>query len=880
MTAWTFDFRDDTVPADQRRARLGGKGAGLVEMTRLGIPVPPGFTITTDACIWFFAHGRTWPDGLADQLGNAIGELERTAGRGFGDVKSPLLVSVRSGSPVSMPGMMETVLNIGLNDATVEGLADQSGNAWFAWDAYRRLVLMFGDVVREISWALLQRAESTVLAGREVDDLSVDELKALVRKLLAVHAEHGTPFPQDPREQLDLAIDAVFKSYHSAKARYYRATQGIPDDTGTAVNVQAMVFGNMGEGSGTGVAFTRNPKTGASGLFGEWLPNAQGEDVVAGTRTPQPINEAGKAESEGVTLEDAMPEAYAELLRLRDVLESHYGDMQDIEFTIEAGRLWLLQTRSGKRTGRAAVQIVVDMVSEGRINREAALSRVDPRALETMLRPVIAPDAQRTVIARGLPASPGAASGKVVFTSQEAHEASERSEATLLVRVETSPEDIQGMTLSQGILTARGGQTSHAAVVARGMGKPCIVGCNGLQVDMARQLFYVGDTVVRKGDWITIDGGSGEVLLGKVPMLEPEADGGAMATLLAWADDVATMQVRANADTGADAARARQLGAVGIGLCRTEHMFFQDAALAAMRRMLVAEDPKSRQIALREVLPLQREMFADIFRAMDGLPVTIRLLDPPLHEFLPRREEEIAEVAHQLGFSPERLRARLAELDEANPMLGHRGVRLGITMPEVYITQVRAIFEAACMLARIGVDVRPEVMIPLVAMPEELARVRTLVEEVATKVQAEFGQHVPYTVGTMIELPRAVLLAETIARHADFFSFGTNDLTQMTYGFSRDDMGRFFPEYQRTGLLKDSPLATFDVEGVGQLVAMGVERGRKGNPALKLGVCGEHGGDPVGIGFFHKVGLHYVSCSPYRVPVARLAAAHAAIGLL
>ncbi len=880
MTAWTFDFRDDAVPADQRRARLGGKGAGLVEMTRLGIPVPPGFTITTDACIWFFAHGRSWPEGLADQLGKSIEELERTAGRGFGDVRSPLLVSVRSGSPVSMPGMMETVLNIGLNDATVEGLAEQSGNAWFAWDAYRRLVLMFGDVVREISWALLQRAESTVLAGREVDDLSVDELKVLVRKLLAVHAEHGAPFPQNPREQLDLAIDAVFKSYHSAKARYYRATQGIPDDTGTAVNVQAMVFGNMGEGSGTGVAFTRNPKTGASGLFGEWLPNAQGEDVVAGTRTPQPINEAGKAESEGVTLEDAMPEAYAELLRLRDVLESHYGDMQDIEFTIEAGRLWLLQTRSGKRTGRAAVQIVVDMVSEGRISREAALSRVDPKALETMLRPVIAPDAQRTVIARGLPASPGAASGKVVFTSQEAHEASERSEATLLVRVETSPEDIQGMTLSQGILTARGGQTSHAAVVARGMGKPCIVGCNGLQVDMARQLFYVGDTVVRKGDWITIDGGSGEVLLGKVPMLEPEADGGSMATLLSWADDVATMQVRANADTGADAARARQLGAVGIGLCRTEHMFFQDAALAAMRRMLVAEDPKSRQIALREVLPLQREMFADIFRAMDGLPVTIRLLDPPLHEFLPRREDEIAEVAHQLGFSPERLRARLAELDEANPMLGHRGVRLGITMPEVYITQVRAIFEAACMLTQNGVDVRPEVMIPLVAMPEELARVRTLVEEVATKVQAEFGQRVPYTVGTMIELPRAVLLAETIARHADFFSFGTNDLTQMTYGFSRDDMGRFFPEYQRTGLLKDSPLATFDVEGVGQLVAMGVERGRLGNPALKLGVCGEHGGDPVGIGFFHKVGLHYVSCSPYRVPVARLAAAHAAIGLL
>jgi pyruvate,orthophosphate dikinase len=876
---WTYAFDDENPPAaEERRALLGGKGAGLMEMVRLGLPVPPGYTITTRACTWFFGHDGSWPEGLAGEVEAQVAALEAKLERALGSTDAPLLVSVRSGAPVSMPGMMDTVLNLGLNRETVAALAASTGNARFAWDAYRRFIQMFGDVVLDIPWTLFAQAEERVVQGRKLADLTAEELQTVVDALEAVVSDHGGAFPQDPREQLRLAIDAVFRSYDSHRARYYRSTNNIPDDLGTAVNVQAMVFGNMGEGSGTGVAFTRNPKTGDRGLFGEWLPDAQGEDVVAGIRTPLPLNKA--SDRPGHTLEEALPEAYAELVRVQALLETHFRDMQDIEFTIESGQLYMLQTRTGKRTGRAAVQIVVDLVEEGVIDREEALRRVDPRELEMILRPVISPDAKRNVIAKGLDASPGAACGKVVFTSADVVEHSDRDVPTVLVRVETSPEDIQGMTVAKGVLTSRGGQTSHAAVVARGMGKPCVVGCTDIHVDLSRELFYAGDFVVRKGDWITLDGSTGEVMEGKVEMLAPQTDSGAMATLLSWADEVARLRVRANADTGTDATRARQLGAVGIGLCRTEHMFFQPDALRAMREMIIAEDERSRQRALQRILPIQREMFKDLFTAMDGLPVTIRLLDPPLHEFLPDRHEDISDVAQQLHISTDRLSQRLEDLSEANPMLGHRGVRVGVTTPDVYRTQVRAIFEAASELSREGVRVLPEVMIPLVAMPAELERMRDLVVETAEKVVAEYGAKVRYSVGTMIELPRAALLARSIAEHADFFSFGTNDLTQMTYGFSRDDMGKFFADYQREGLLANSPLSVFDVEGVGQLVQLGTDNGRAGNAGLKVGVCGEHGGDPVGVGFFHRIGLDYVSCSPYRVPVARLAAAHAALGVL
>lgn len=879
MDRWIFAFNDRALPApEQRRPLLGGKGAGLVEMTELGLPVPSGFTITCAACTWFFSHEEQWPEGLDTQLDAAVASLEAETGKAFGDASDPLLVSVRSGAPVSMPGMMDTVLNLGLNDQTVRALAARSGNARFAWDSYRRFVQMFGDVVLNIHYTHFSRAELAFLGDRKMEELGATELEMLTGKLKQVLEEQGHAFPQDPREQLALAISAVFRSYNSHRARYYRRTQGIPDNTGTAVNVQAMVFGNRGEGSGTGVAFTRDPKTGRDGIFGEWLPDAQGEDVVAGIRTPLPLNEG--SDRDGATLERTMPDVYTELLRVKDLLEGHYTDMQDIEFTIEDGKLFLLQTRRGKRTGQAAVQIVVDLERDGVIDRREALTRVDPRELEMVLRPVIAPNATRTVIAKGLDASPGAACGRVVFESSDVKEHHDRDEPTILVRVETSPEDIQGMTLAEGILTARGGQTSHAAVVARGMGKPCVVGCSGIQVDTRRELFYAGDFVVRKGDWVTLDGATGEVMKGQVEMLAPQTDSGSMSTLLEWADAEARLTVRANADTGTDAAKARQLGARGIGLCRTEHMFFQQDALRAMRRMILAEDPRSRQRALNEILPIQRAMFVDLFQAMDGLPVTIRLLDPPLHEFLPDRHEDVSAVAQELGVQPEKLRGRLDELGEANPMLGHRGVRVGVTAPEVYRTQVRAIFEAACDVVKAGGTVVPEVMIPLVGLPEELERMRQLTVEVAEGVLAEHGVELEYLVGTMIELPRAALLAGAIAQHADFFSFGTNDLTQMTYGLSRDDMGKFFPDYQREGLFADSPLAVFDTEGVGQLVEMGTTRGKASRPTLKVGVCGEHGGDPTGVAFFHANGLDYVSCSPYRVPVARLAAAHAALGIL
>jgi len=876
---WTYFFGKGAAEGDgSMKPILGGKGAGLAEMTHLGLPVPAGFTVTTEACSWFFSHDRAWPETLASQVEAAVGRLERETGKRFGDSSEPLLVSVRSGAAVSMPGMMDTVLNLGLNDDTVQALAERSGNPAFAWDSYRRFVQMFGDVVLGIHYTRFSKAQEAFCDGEQVCDLDASQLEALTGVLKDVIGQAGHDFPQEPKEQLRLAIDAVFTSYNSHRARYYRKTQRIPDTAGTAVNVQAMVFGNMGKGSATGVAFTRNPKDGAPGLFGEWLPNAQGEDVVAGLRTPLPINLLSNRE--GDTLEAMMPAAYAELEDVQRRLETHFGDMQDIEFTIEQETLYLLQTRTGQRTAQAAVKIVVDMVEEGLIDVDEGLKRIEPAQLELVLRPVIAPDARRRVIAKGLDASPGAACGRVVFHSRDCQEFYERDEPTILVRNETSPEDIQGMTVAVGVLTARGGQTSHAAVVARGMGTPCVVGCSEIQVDYSRNLFYGGDTVVRKGDWVTLDGGTGEVMEGQVEMLAPQADGGAMNVLLGWADERARLTVRTNADSGPDATRARELGAQGIGLCRTEHMFFQPEALRAIRRMILADDPHSRQLALNDILPMQRDMFREIFLAMEGLPVTIRLLDPPLHEFLPTREEDISAVADELGVRLEALQSRLEQLEESNPMLGHRGVRLGVTTPEVYRTQVRAIFEACCQLRKEGRDVLPEIMIPLVALPEELERCRDEVVTVAEAVIAEHGQPLDYAIGTMIELPRAALLAHKIAVHADFFSFGTNDLTQMTYGLSRDDMGKFFPAYQREGLMPDSPLAQFDIEGVGQLVEMGTLRGRQTKPHLKVGICGEHGGDPVGVGFFHRIGLDYVSCSPYRVPVARLAAAHAAMGLL
>jgi pyruvate,orthophosphate dikinase len=858
---------------------LGGKGVGLAEMCNLGLPVPPGFTITTPACVHFFQHEENWPETLWEESIEGLKYVEEMTGKKFGDPENPLLVSVRSGAPVSMPGMMDTVLNLGLNDSTVAGLAKRSGNERFAWDSYRRFITMFGDVVLGIHYTRFARVLDEVRQGREESELTVDDLKLLVGKLKEVIEEGHGSFPEHPEDQLRLAINAVFRSFNTPRARYYRKSQAIPDDTGTAVNVQAMVFGNMGETSATGVCFTRDPKNGEKLFFGEWLPNAQGEDVVAGTHTPGPLTPEQKG-GQGTPLSEAMPVIYEELNRIQQILETHFRDMQDMEFTVEDTKLYLLQTRTGKRSPAAAVQIAVDMVNEGLISSDDALGRIDPASLEMVLRPMLDPAAKKKIIARGLDASPGAATGRVVFHSDEAQELSERGENVILVRMETSPEDIQGMTVSTGILTSRGGQTSHAAVVARGMGRPCVVGCSEIAVDYARALFYAGDTVIRRGDWITIDGGTGEVMEGKVPTLAPPTDSGAMAQLLGWADERARLEVRANADNGPDATRARSLGAVGIGLCRTEHMFFQPDALRAMRQMILAKDERARVRALNEILPLQREAFKEIFTSMDGLPVTIRLLDPPLHEFLPDRAEDVNSVAQDLGVRTDVLQERLRALHEMNPMMGHRGCRIGVTAPEIYKTQVRAIFEAACQLTRDGIVVRPEVMIPLVATDGELRICREHAVQVAEEVMAEQGNTVDYRVGTMIELPRAALLAKEIAKHADFFSFGTNDLTQMTYGFSRDDMGKFLTPYLGAGILADSPLARFDIEGVGQLVQMGTERGRHSNARLKVGICGEHGGDPTGIGFFHKVGLDYVSCSPFRVPVARLAAAHASLGIL
>jgi pyruvate, orthophosphate dikinase len=878
MAKYIYAFGGGTAEGDASlKNLLGGKGAGLAEMCSLGLPVPPGFTITTDVCLSFFSQSNDWPEGLTEQLQTALQNLEVETGKGFGSIENPLLVSVRSGAPVSMPGMMDTILNLGLNPTTTEALAQQTGNRRFAYDAYRRFVKMFGDVVLGIHYARFSRAEEKIRNGRSDAELNAEDYEAFAKAYRGVIEAERYHLPDDPHEQLRLAINAVFRSFNNPRARYHRKSQGIPDHTGTAVNIQAMVFGNMGEQSATGVCFTRDPKNGEKIFFGEWLPNAQGEDVVAGTHTPLPLNELSMTEKGGQTLEDYLPKVYAELCDVQSTLETHYKDMQDIEFTIEKGSLYLLQTRTGKRSPGAAIQIAVDLVEEGIISKEEALLSVKANSLELVLRPVIDPNAAKKVIAKGLDASPGAACGRVAFTSESVQEYVEHGHPAILVRLETSPEDIQGMTVAEGILTAQGGQTSHAAVVARGMGKPCVVGCTELLVDYGRELFYAGESVISKGDWITIDGGSGEVMEGKVKTLPPATKSDAVQKFLGWADQLAVLKVRSNADNGSDAIRSKEMGAVGIGLCRTEHMFFQADALRAMRQMLLARDDESRQRALQQILPIQREEFKEIFTAMNGLPVTIRLLDPPLHEFLPKREEDIVNLARDLGLRDGALKERLAQLHEMNPMMGHRGCRIGVTSPEIYQTQVRALFEAASQLTAEGIVVIPEVMIPLISTAKELEICRGYVIEAAEEVLNRYGCNIDYKVGTMIELPRAAIKAKSIARYADFFSFGTNDLTQMTYGFSRDDMGKFLPFYLQEGVLEDNPLSSFDIEGVGELVAMGTKRGRHANARLKVGVCGEHGGDPVGINFFHKIGLDYVSCSPFRVPVARLAAAQSAL---
>ncbi len=871
-------------PRTRDKTIVGGKGANLAEMAGIGLPVPPGFTITTEVCVDYLA-GKADIDALmAGDVVQALQHIEATVGKKFGDAADPLLVSVRSGARVSMPGMMDTVLNLGLNDATVEGLARVSGDARFAWDSYRRFVQMYSDVVLGIDHHLFEDALEVVKEdnGFYSDvELSATDWQALVGQYKAIVArELGQPFPQDVHEQLTGAIRAVFDSWDSDRAKVYRRLNDIPGDWGTAVNVQAMVFGNMGETSATGVAFTRDPATGERAYYGEWLVNAQGEDVVAGIRTPQYLTKAAreKAGAKAASMEEAMPDAYGELAAVFDLLEKHYRDMQDIEFTVERGHLWMLQTRSGKRTAKASLKMAVEMVGEGLIDEKTAILRIDPMALDQLLHPTLDPKAPRDVLGRGLPASPGAASGMIVLDADTAEKRAEMGEAVILVRVETSPEDIHGMHAAKGILTARGGMTSHAAVVARGMGRPCVSGASGVSIDMASRTLRIGKRELKEGDVITLDGTSGEIMAGEVATIEPELVGD-FGVLMGWADQHRRMKVRANAETPADCRMARQFGAEGVGLCRTEHMFFDASRISAVRQMILAEEEAGRRAALAKLLPEQRADFQAIFEVMAGLPVTIRLLDPPLHEFLPHGDAEFAELSDAIGIGVETLKRRADELHEMNPMLGHRGCRLGITFPEIYEMQARAIFEAACdVAAASGAAPVPEVMIPLVATRKELAILKALVDRAAEQVFAEKGRRVDYHVGTMIELPRAALMAGEIAEVGEFFSFGTNDLTQTTLGVSRDDAARFLGPYVEQGIYPRDPFVSLDVEGVGQLVSLAAERGRATRPDIKLGICGEHGGDPASIAFCESVGLDYVSASPFRVPIARLAAAQAALG--
>ncbi|MBB6012250.1 pyruvate,orthophosphate dikinase [Aquamicrobium lusatiense] len=884
MSKWVYTFGDGAAEGRAGdKNLLGGKGANLAEMCSLGLPVPPGFTITTEMCNWYYANGRRYPDEFEAQLDAALDHIGKVTGRRFGDPKKLLLVSVRSGARASMPGMMDTVLNLGLNDETVEALASDSGDARFAYDSYRRFIQMYSNVVlgldHEVFEEILEDAKASL--GHDLDtDLSAAEWQDVIALYKSrVEEELEKPFPQDPREQLWGAIGAVFSSWMNQRAITYRRLHDIPESWGTAVNVQAMVFGNMGDSSATGVAFTRNPSTGENTLYGEFLVNAQGEDVVAGIRTPQNITEAARiaAGSDRPSMEKLMPDAFRHFVEISQRLENHYRDMQDLEFTIERGKLWMLQTRSGKRTAKAALKIAVEMAGEGLITKHEAVCRIDPASLDQLLHPTIDPKAARDVIGVGLPASPGAATGEIVFNSDEAEEMKSVGRKVILVRVETSPEDIHGMHAAQGILTTRGGMTSHAAVVARGMGKPCVSGVGSLRVDhKSGTLTALGQTF-RKGDIITIDGGSGQVLKGAVPMLQPELSGD-FAAIMEWADAARRMKVRTNAETPADARMARSFGAEGIGLCRTEHMFFDGDRITSVREMILADTERDRRTALAKLLPMQRSDFLELFEIMAGLPVTIRLLDPPLHEFLPKTDEEIDEVAKGMGVSPDKLRQRTESLHEFNPMLGHRGCRLAVTYPEIAEMQARAIFEAAVEAGRkAGKLVVPEIMVPLVGLKKELDYVKARIDSVAKSVMEETGVAIEYLTGTMIELPRAAIRANYIAETAEFFSFGTNDLTQTTFGISRDDAASFLEVYRQKGIIEQDPFVSLDIEGVGELVRLGAEKGRATRPGIKLGICGEHGGDPASIGFCEEVGLDYVSCSPFRVPIARLAAAQSAI---
>jgi pyruvate,orthophosphate dikinase len=882
---WVYTFGDGAAEGKAKmRDLLGGKGANLAEMANLGLPVPPGFTITTEVCTYFYANDKTYPKELKAQVAAALAHIGKLTGKMFGDANDPLLVSVRSGARASMPGMMDTVLNLGLNDQTVEALARKSGDKRFAYDSYRRFITMYSDVVLGFDHQHFEEIldDHKEHKGYVLDtDLDADDWVTLVDRYKArVKEELGQDFPQDPNDQLWGAIGAVFGSWMNQRAITYRRLHNIPESWGTAVNVQAMVFGNMGETSATGVAFTRNPSTGEKRLFGEFLINAQGEDVVAGIRTPQEITEAARAaaHSDKPSMEKAMPQAFAELERIYGLLEQHYRDMQDLEFTIEQGKLWMLQTRSGKRTAKAALRIAVDLANEGLISKDEAVTRVDPASLDQLLHPTIDPATTRKVIATGLPASPGAASGEIVFSSDEAETLKAQGHKVILVRVETSPEDIHGMHAAEGILTTRGGMTSHAAVVARGMGKPCVSGAGAIRVDYATNTMSAGAMTLKRGDILTIDGSTGQVLAGKVPMLEPELSG-EFSTLMGWADKVRKLGVRANADTPTDARVAIKFGAEGIGLCRTEHMFFDEDRIRAVREMILSDDENSRRAALAKLLPMQRADFVSLFEIMKGLPVTIRLLDPPLHEFLPHTQEEIDEVAAAMKEDPRKLADRARELHEFNPMLGFRGCRLAIAYPEIAEMQARAIFEAAVEAGkRTKQPVVPEIMVPLIATKVEFDIVKKHIDAMADAVASEAKVKIDYQVGTMIELPRAALKAGEIAETAEFFSYGTNDLTQTTYGISRDDASSFLGAYVAKGILAIDPFISIDRDGVGELVKIATERGRKVRPKLKLGICGEHGGDPASVAFCHEVELDYVSCSPFRVPIARLAAAQAALG--
>jgi pyruvate,orthophosphate dikinase len=908
MKKWVYLFgKGITEGSAKMRDLLGGKGANLAEMTLLGVPVPPGFTISTEACRYYYQTGGQYPPELKEQVEEGIRKIEELTDKKFGDPSNPLLFSVRSGAPISMPGMMDTVLNLGLNDETVEGLASQTNDPRFAYDCYRRFIAMYGDVVlglkpqekeeRDPFEVILEqlKEEKKVRYDSELDVEALKELVALYKK--EINRRLGIEFPQDPYEQLWGAIAAVFRSWDNPRAIAYRRLNNIPDDLGTAVNVQSMVFGNMGWDSGTGVVFTRNPATGENYIYGEYLLNAQGEDVVAGIRTPQPINKRQKSSPDEISLEEAMPDVYQELERYCKLLERHFRDMQDVEFTIERRKLYILQTRSGKRTGFAALRIAVDMVEEGLIDEDEALLRVDPEQLNQLLRPIFDLEEKKKaeregrIVARGLPAGPGAASGRVVFFPTDAEEWAARGEEVLLVRIETSPEDIRGMSVAQGILTARGGMTSHAALVARQMGKVCVVGCEALKIDYVKRQIEVNGKIIKEGDYLSIDGSTGEVIIGRLKtqpsdVLRALTEGEEKIEsetfkiykkLMQWADKRRRLKVMVNADRPDQARLALAFGAEGIGLCRTEHMFFEGERIYAMREMIIAEDSESRKKALAKLLPMQKEDFKALFRVMNGLPVTIRTLDPPLHEFLPHGEREIEEVAQKLGISPEELKAKVESLKEANPMLGHRGCRLGITYPEITRMQAQAIFEAACEVKLEGVEVYPEVMIPLVGHVKELRDQKRIIEEVAEEVFSRYGVRVPYKVGTMIEIARAAVTADEIAQEAEFFSFGTNDLTQTTYGISRDDIGKFLKVYIEKGIWDFDPFVRLDTKGVGQLMEIAVKKGRGVRPDLKLGICGEHGGEPSSVEFCHRIGLDYVSCSPLRIPIAKLAAAQAVV---